>query len=510
MGPRRWRGLILALAGLTAVSCGTRVDSQRAAPATSSPSVLPAAGAAADSGPAPTRTGGTAATAPLTGSAPRASGTDQPKGSGSVRSPSAGSATAAASAPGAGSAAAPVAAGPRQATPGVPSSPGGPAPATPATPTGPKSPVVIANVGSYSGPAGVTLKPIMLGAQLWVNSINQRGGLNGHHVQFIVYDDNTDPARHRSQVQEAIEQRKAVAFLTNIEGFGGNEATASYINSKGVPVIGSEGSADYFYDFPMFFPQQSHGAGFFYGVVPALASQAVPQNKRRLGTVVCVEAQRCADGANVWAKYAAENGLELVYQTRISLAQPDFSAVCLAARNSNVQSLIFMADQNTLGRLSASCARQNYFPLYGIPSAVSDERQASDPNLVGMAANTSLFPYFEDNTPATHEFQEAIRLVGGKGFPIGNGAPMGWVAGKLLEKAGAALSEPPTSESLLKGLWSIKNDTLGGLTLPLTFSEHELPVRRACWFTTVIADKKWTSPDNFALNCRQEPLPKGF
>jgi branched-chain amino acid transport system substrate-binding protein len=350
----------------------------------------------------------------------------------------------------------------------------------------------------------------MLGAQLWVNYINRQGGLNGHHIQFIVYDDGTDPARHRAQVQEAIEQRKAIALLSTIEGFGGNESTAAYINSKGVPVIGSEGSADYFYDFPMFFPQQSHGGGFFYGVVPALASQAVAQNKKRLGTVVCVEAQRCADGANVWAKYAAENGLELVYQARISLAQPEFSAVCLAARNANVQSMIFMADQNTLGRLSSSCARQGYFPLFGIPSAVSDASQADNPNLAGMAANTSLFPYFQSNTPATQEFQEAIRIVGGKGFPIGNGAPMGWVAGKLLEKAGAQLSEPPTAQSLLKGLWSIKNDTLGGLTLPLTFAENQLPVRKACWFTTVIVDGKWTSPNGFRLDCRKDPLPKGF
>ena len=49
-----------------------------------------------------------------------------------------------------------------------------------------------------------------------------------------------------------------------------------------------------------------------------------------------------------------------------------------------------------------------------------------------------------------------------------NGVPtaVGWVAGKLLERAGANLPDPPTSEAILRGLWSVSNDNLGGLTEP--------------------------------------------
>lgn len=376
--------------------------------------------------------------------------------------------------------------------------------------TGPRSTVLIASVGTYSGPAGATLKPIVLGAQLWVNSVNWGRGLNGHQAQLLVYDDSADPARHRAQVQEAIEQKHVLALLATIEGFAGNEATAQYINSKRVPVIGSEGSADYFYEFPMFFPQQTHGAGFFYSAEAAAAGLVVSEGRTKLGSIVCAEVQACANGGQVWEKYAGELGLQMAYQARASIAQPDFSGVCLAARNAGAQTLLLSMDANSVSRLSTSCARQDYLPQYGVVTSIAEASQVDDPNLKNMIASTSVFPYFQSNTPATAEFHEAVKLVGGGSLRLGNGTATGWTAGKLLEKAAANLPEPPTSDAILKGLWSMKDDTLGGLTLPLTFSENQLPERRACWFTTRIVDGKWTSPNNFRLDCRKTPLPKGF
>lgn len=46
--------------------------------------------------------------------------------------------------------------------------------------------------------------------------INERGGLNGHAVRLLAYDDGGgDPARNRAQAQEAVERQHAIAFLMN-------------------------------------------------------------------------------------------------------------------------------------------------------------------------------------------------------------------------------------------------------------------------------------------------------
>ena len=83
------------------------------------------------------------------------------------------------------------------ARPSIPGTPPPPPkdPAHPVLPGPPdRSPVVVATVGTLSGPAASTLMPIVQGAQLWVRWINERSGLNGHPVQQILLDDSGDPA----------------------------------------------------------------------------------------------------------------------------------------------------------------------------------------------------------------------------------------------------------------------------------------------------------------------------
>lgn len=70
-----------------------------------------------------------------------------------------------------------------------------------------------------------------------------------------------------------------------------------------------------------------------------------------------------------------------------------------------------------------------------------------------------------------------------------------------MERAAARLPEPPTSEAILEGLWSMKDDNLGGLTEPLTFIKDKPAVPKACWFDVRIRERKWVSPDNFDYHC---------
>ena len=109
-------------------------------------------------------------------------------------------------------------------------------------------------------------------------------------------------------------------------------------------------------------------------------------------------------------------------------------------------------------------------------------------------------------TPATDEFQQALKVLG-HGIALGPAVSAGWTAGKLMERAGANLPEPPTTDALLRGLWSIKNDTLGGLTYPLTFGEGKTSEKKACWFNVALHNGVWKSPDGYRGNCAQEGTP---
>jgi branched-chain amino acid transport system substrate-binding protein len=56
----------------------------------------------------------------------------------------------------------------------------------------------------------------------------------------------------------------------------------------------------------------------------------------------------------------------------------------------------------------------------------------------------------------------------------------GWVATQLFEDAAANVPDPTTSHAILNGLWTIRNDDLGGTTYPLTFVEGEATPEQYC------------------------------
>jgi branched-chain amino acid transport system substrate-binding protein len=366
-----------------------------------------------------------------------------------------------------------------------------------------KSAIVVASVGTYSGPAASTVRPILEGAQLWVKYINHKGGLNGHLVKLIVYDDGAEPARHQAQVQDAIEHQHVIAFLENGEQLTGG-SSVRYLEEKRVPVVGSAGGQKWASSSPMYFPSATEGDPAFFAWIAAAADQLLPAGKTKLGTLVCVEAAgSCSDVDRAMAGYAKGLGFEHVYRGRMSIAQPDFTAECLAARNAGAEALLLVMDSNSVTRVASSCARQAYHPTYATIISVVVDRFKDDPNLDGMVASTSVFPYFQSGTPATDEFQQAKRTFG-EDLTLGVGTATGWTAGKLFERAGAQTLEPPTTEALLRALWSIKDDNLGGLTLPLTFVEGKpMPQPQVCWFNLAITRKSWVSPDGYKLRCRE-------
>ena len=363
----------------------------------------------------------------------------------------------------------------------------------PAKPGGAKSPVTLASVGTLSGPAGGVLAPILAGSQVWVKWINEKGGLNGHTVNLIVYDDGGDTARHNAQVREAIERRGAIAFLTNVEVLTGQGA-ASYITSKRVPVVGMSGGENWAADSPMYFPQKTFGTGLYSLFPRTFAPALVPKGITKWGIVVCVEAHGCKELPKTFAEEADKLGYKLVHQAQASIAQPDFTAECLSARNAGAQAIHVNLDQSSIERFAAACNRQGYHPQYMIPSAALADRLKDNALLDGAISTADVFPWFVTGTPAVDEFHAAMKSFGAN-VPPGLGPVEGWVSGKLFEVAASSLAEPPTSAQILAGLWKIRNNTLGGLTAPLTFTENQATQPYSCGALIAIRNGKWVAPD---------------
>ena len=220
---------------------------------------------------------------------------------------------------------------------------------------------------------------------------------------------------------------------------------------------------------------------------PTFAEMAVPAGKTRLGTLQCVEAQICEDGDRIWNDEAPALGFQPVYRARASLAQPDFTAECLRARQAGVQTWIINLDAASLSRLAAACARQGFRPTFGMGSSNAAPHLAKDPNMGELIVGLPYFPWFLRDTPGRRQFHNAMARYAPSLTPSA-GHANGWSAAKLMERALRTVSGPVTSEAIRAALWSLRGDDLDGVTAPLTYAPNQNAVRAICWANVTVRD----------------------
>ncbi|HVW35133.1 MAG TPA: ABC transporter substrate-binding protein [Acidimicrobiia bacterium] len=492
---------------LSAGACGTRVVP---ASAPAGRQTVPAAAAGApDSGGTPAGSATEATAAPLTSGAP-AGGTAPRPAAGPTALPADGATTSplpATNAPGPGRSTS-AAAGPSRApaAPGAPDRPGTPTlPApVPAGPAPAAAPITIGTLGTFSGPVGAVEQSAAQGVAVWVRSVNARGGVNGHQIKQVVADDAADPARHKALEREMVERRGVQAFVYKVEAFSGQTGPDPYLAQRRIPVVGTFLAYDWDYDSPLYFPQASSGAEFNVASYLGPASELlVPKGLTKLGTMVCVESSVCGQADEMWAKRAKEFGLDDVYRGKVSLGQPDFTAECLAARNAGVQVMFFGFDDKSASRVATSCERQGFHPQYVHTFQAASPALLENPALDGMLIGTLTFPWLATDTPAQREFHADFKAYAPGTDPLGSHAS-GWVAGKLFETAEKALPATFSVDDLLEGLWSIRNNDLGGLTVPLSFFPDRGAQRHTCWSIVQVSHGKFILPHGTRLTCRDK------
>jgi branched-chain amino acid transport system substrate-binding protein len=370
-----------------------------------------------------------------------------------------------------------------------------PAGAQAAAAPGTRATIRIGVVGTLSGVGG-TQRGSARAVQAWAQWRTANGGLGGHPVEVIVVDDGGDPARFRSALQELVEQRGVVAFVGNPSGFTLTEGAVSYLESKRVPVIGGDRLGDLWNSSAMLFPQASAGDAVIWNHM--VNAHRLGGDGAAVGWVTCQEAQICRDADRLWQEYAPALGLDVRYRAQVSVAQPNFTAECTRAMQAGVEHFILGTDANSIRRLANDCARQGYHPSFGVLQTSDD--QAREPALDGGYFASATFPWVAKGTPATREFHQVMETYA-PNVELSAHASSGWVAAKLFERAAQGIADPSDSAQILEGLWSIRDETLGGLTSALTFVRDQPAPHVHCFFAMHIRSGAWAL-DADELRCR--------
>ncbi len=95
--------------------------------------------------------------------------------------------------------------------------------------------IKIGNTIPYSGPAS-SYSVIGHTEAAFFNMINDQGGVDGHKIEFISYDDGYSPPKTVEQIRRLVEEDQ-VDFTFQTLGTPTNSAVAEYMNHKHVPQL---------------------------------------------------------------------------------------------------------------------------------------------------------------------------------------------------------------------------------------------------------------------------------
>jgi branched-chain amino acid transport system substrate-binding protein len=98
-----------------------------------------------------------------------------------------------------------------------------------------KSPIVIGYISNLTGVASSTFTDGAAGAQAIIDAQNAAGGVNGHPLQLVVKDDQSNPTLDGTASQELVSAGASVVIEYSAFGFTG----APYFQKAGIPVVGS-------------------------------------------------------------------------------------------------------------------------------------------------------------------------------------------------------------------------------------------------------------------------------
>ena len=363
------------------------------------------------------------------------------------------------------------------------------------------SPIVFGQVGTFSGIIGAAIGAGQPGLKVWAAATNAAGGIACHPVQVVSIDDTGDAGKAQSAVQQLVESDHAVAInaLVPVTLNG----VQPYVDAHHIPVVGGDLVADAWTHDQYLFPQGPSFEAVIYGFL----KYAAMTGGHKYSFFYCIEATPCSAAQDYVTKkgLAQKAGLTGVGDQPISLAGANFTQQCQTAKSKGADVVIVGAGATALTAIARDCANQGYHPKIITESLAAVTSLQSNPQLDGLGISNTQFPWTDSLNPAQAAFQAAMQKYAPTVDNSG-AAAAAWTSGELLKKAilnlGADAYGAITPALVLKGLATITNEKLGGLTAgTISFHAGATPTINRCAYISVIQGGKWVDPLNGQQIC---------
>jgi ABC-type branched-subunit amino acid transport system substrate-binding protein len=325
--------------------------------------------------------------------------------------------------------------------------------------------LLIGQTVGVTGAIAATVKESMLGAKLYIDAINAKGGVNGEKIQIITLDDKFDPKLTHDNAKILIEERKVLAlFMTR--GTPHTQGLFPLLKQYNLPLISPSTGAMVFHQplQPQVFNVRATYQREAEKAINHLASVGVTRI-----ALVHVDDSFGTDALEGSQKAMTHNKLTPVVVAKFERSKPDFSAIAAQVLKADAQAVMMLGSGTAvvdgIKAIRAAGSGAQFITL-------SNNASEGFIKLLGEQGRGVIVTQV---LPQSFNFalvKDATQLAKAKGLTVVSPAMLeGFASAKVLVEALRRSGANPTRDKLLTTLGNFNYD-IGGLEVRYSQASH--------------------------------------
>ena len=348
-------------------------------------------------------------------------------------------------------------------------------------------PVKIGYTGPLSGSLSLLGQGVRDGIDVYVQYINDQGGVNGRKIEFIAEDDGYEPMRTLAAAKKLSEQDKVIA-LVSPAGTPNVTAMIGYSQERKMPII-----APYAFSHALTAPTKR----YVFTTLPEVRLQAdvlggyiVNQLKQTKIAAIYQNDDFGQDAVAGLDERLKKSNIALI-KLPFDRGSTNFSGVVAQAREAGAEDVVFLGIPRDAALVMKEANKMGWKPQFSGHSALGDPQTftlAGAPLVEGAIAVAVMEP-LDSKKPQVAEFIARQNKYLPKTSPT-TYSMHGYNAAELFVEALKRVQGEPTGDKIVAALESIKGfDT--GLMGPITFSPDQHAGSQSVSFMRA-KDGKWS------------------
>lgn len=325
--------------------------------------------------------------------------------------------------------------------------------------------ITIAQVAPFSGPLANTGKAYRAGAQIYFDSINAAGGIQGQKIRFISQDDGYKPEETVRLIQETIEKERPLAFIGTV-GTANVESVlkSKVLNQAETPLIGIRTGAK---------PVLEQLQPYVFSTRASYAAEVQEITKQLWVKRVAVFYQNDhfgQDGLAAAETALKKQGIELVAKGAYERNTTNVEQAVQAIASAGPEAIILVSNTAATAEFIKGIRAKGIAPVL-VSLSVTDGPQVS--KLIGSTMTHGLtvsqvVPNPHANTPFGMELAAAYKRFPPNDSELNHTVGEGYVAARVLVEAIRRAGANPTPKKTRDALASIQKYNAYGI--PINFS----------------------------------------